>query len=88
MLHEAMHARLHRLGFPLEMDDRARQERFCRRAEVEFGLKVPDGAAIIERAIGALQGADEEVAPLVDERLAAQRIAEVDRAAAEARRRP
>jgi hypothetical protein len=27
ILHEAMHARLHALGFPLEMEDRARQER-------------------------------------------------------------
>ena len=45
ILHEAMHARLHNLGFPLEMADRARQERFCRRAEIEFGSLVPGGAA-------------------------------------------
>ncbi|MDQ3809851.1 MAG: hypothetical protein M3336_06125, partial [Chloroflexota bacterium] len=78
ILHEAMHARLHRLGFPLHMVDRARQERFCRRAEIEFGLVVPDGAAIIDRAIATLEGADHEVAPVVDQALAAQRTVQAD----------
>src|SRR5258705_497389 len=50
ILHEAMHARLHQLGFPLEMEDRARQERFCRRAEIEFGLLVPHGDRVVQRA--------------------------------------
>src|ERR1700719_3036212 len=50
ILHEAMHARLHALGFPLEMEDRARQERFCRRAEIEFGLLAPGGERVVERA--------------------------------------
>lgn len=82
VIHEAMHARLHRLGFPLEMTDRARQERFCRRAEIEFGMVVPDGAPVIERALSILEHAsDEEVAPAIDERLAAQRVAEADLAA-------
>ena len=81
ILHEAMHARLHTLGFPLEMDDRARQERFCRRAEIEFGRRVPGGEAIVARAGGALDGSDEEVAPVIDPRLAAERIAAVDAAA-------
>lgn len=81
ILHEGMHARLHALGFPLEMEDRARQERFCRRAEVELGRLVPDGAAIIERALGASALTDEEVAPVIDERLAQERIQDVDRMA-------
>jgi hypothetical protein len=81
ILHEAMHARLHALGFPLEMDDRARQERFCRRAEIEFGLQVPGGERVVERAQWTSDLSDEEVAPEIDPRLAAQRIAEVDRAA-------
>lgn len=81
ILHEAMHARLHALGFPLEMEDRARQERFCRRAEVEFGMVVPGGEPIVARALAALAQEDEGVAPLVDPALAAQRIAEVDRQA-------
>jgi hypothetical protein len=85
ILHEAMHARLHRLGFPLAFPDRARQERFCRRAEIEFGALVPDGAPILARAHGALQGGDDEVAPRIDPALAARRIAEVDQAARRSR---
>ncbi|MFL5594578.1 MAG: hypothetical protein ACJ785_08205 [Gemmatimonadaceae bacterium] len=81
ILHEAMHARLDRLGFPLEMADRARQERFCRRAEIEFGLRVPDGQRVVERAQWTSDLSDEEVAPEIDPRLAAERIAAVDRAA-------
>jgi hypothetical protein len=81
ILHEAMHARLHRLGFPLEMEDRARQERFCRRAEIEFGRLVPSGDRVIARANATLSASDEDVAPIIDPRLAAQRIAEVDRRA-------
>jgi hypothetical protein len=81
ILHEAMHARLHALGFPLEMEDRARQERFCRRAEIEFGMLVPNGQRVVERARWTSDLSDEEVAPRIDPRLAAERIAEVDRAA-------
>lgn len=87
VVHEAMHARLHALGFPLEMEDRARQERFCRRAEVELGRRVPDGGPVIERALGVLAWAsDADVAPVIDPRLAAERVAEVDRQAAARRR--
>ena len=81
ILHEAMHARLHHLGFPLEMEDRARQERFCRRAEIEFGLLVPDGDRVVERAQWSADQSDEDVAPVIDPYLAARRIAEVDREA-------
>lgn len=87
ILHEAMHARLHRLGFPLEMADRARQERFCRRAEIEFGQAVPDGTPIVERALATLYARDEEVAPHIDPMLAARRVAQVDREALDAHRR-
>jgi hypothetical protein len=81
ILHEAMHARLHALGFPLEMEDRARQERFCRRAEIEFGMLAPGGERVVERAQWTSDLSDEEVAPVIDPRIAAERIAEVDRAA-------
>ncbi len=81
ILHEAMHARLHALGFPLEMEDRARQERFCRRAEMEFGALVPSGDRIVQRARETLQLSDAEVAPEIDPVLAAKRITEVDRQA-------
>jgi len=85
ILHEAMHARLDQLGFPLEMEDRARQERFCRRAEIEFGQLVPNGERVIERAQWSSDLSDEDVAPVIDPILAAQRIAEVDRQALEKR---
>ncbi len=78
ILHEAMHARLHRLGFPLEMADRARQERFCRQAEIEFGNVVPGGAPILDRARESLAAPDDQVAPLIDPVLAAQRVAQAD----------
>ena len=81
ILHEAMHARLHNLGFPLEMADRARQERFCRRAEIEFGELVPGGDRVVDRARLTLAQSDEDVAPVIDPLLAARRIAEVDREA-------
>jgi len=86
ILHEAMHARLDALGFPLEMEDRARQERFCRRAEIEFGKLVPGGERVVARAQWTSDLSDEEVAPEIDPALAAQRIAEVDRAALQNRR--
>jgi hypothetical protein len=81
ILHEAMHARLDRLGFPLEMEDRARQERFCRRAEIEFGALVPGGERVVERARWTVDQSDEDVAPVIDPEVAARRVAEVDRQA-------
>ena len=81
ILHEAMHARLHQLGFPLEMEDRARQERFCRRAEIEFGMLVPGGEKVVQRGVWTASQSDEDVAPVIDPSLAARRIAEVDRQA-------
>lgn len=86
ILHEAMHARLDTLGFPLEMEDRARQERFCRRAEIEFGSLVPGGEKVVQRAQWTASLDDEEVAPVIDTRLAERRIAEVDQAALRNRR--
>lgn len=79
ILHEAMHARLHALGFPVEMQDRARQERFCRRAEIEFGRLVPGGEPVVARALQTLQLEDAEVAPEIDWRIAQQRMDQADR---------
>ena len=81
ILHEAMNAKLDRLGASTGLADRARQERFCRRAEIEFGKLVPEGGPIVERARAGLTASDAEVAPYVDPGLAARRIAEVDRGA-------
>jgi hypothetical protein len=81
IVHEGAHARLHRLGFPLDMDDRERQERFCRRAEIEFGRRAPGGAPVVERALAILEAEGVDVAPVIDPRLAAARVAAADQAA-------
>lgn len=85
LVHEGMHARLDRFcgyfGVPGFPHGRARHERICRRAELEWGLAVPDGDAVVQRALESLALEDEEVAPVVDWGEAARRIAEVDREA-------
>jgi hypothetical protein len=78
ILHEAMHARLANAGVRYDPSAAAKHERFCRRAEVEFGTLVPGGAPIVERALASLDSSDEEVAPAIDWELAARRVAEAD----------
>jgi hypothetical protein len=41
IVHEGMHARVDRMGVSREMRDRAREERLCRRAELDFGRALP-----------------------------------------------
>lgn len=85
LVHEGMHARLDRFcarfGVPPFPHDAARHERICRRAELEWGLAVPDGGPVVQRALESLALADEEVAPAVDWREADRRVAEADREA-------
>ena len=85
-VHEGMHARLDRLsakyGVTPFSEARARHERICRRAELDFGLAVPDGAPVVQRAVESMRLADEEVAPTIEWGEAERRIAEVDRAQA------
>lgn len=82
LIHEGMHARLDRLseryGVMPFAQARARHERICRRAELDFGLAVPDGAPVVQRAIESLQMDDDAVAPTIEWGEAARRIAEVD----------
>jgi hypothetical protein len=68
ILHEGMHARVHAMGVDAATRDRAREERLCRRVELEFGLALPRelGAPVIERAAASLDLDDEGVAPTVD----------------------
>lgn len=66
MVHEAMHARLLAMRGPLPQHQRAREERMCRKAELDFGLTIPGGHTVVERARIALQMADQDVAPAVD----------------------
>jgi hypothetical protein len=64
IVHEGVHARLRRGGRTVPRDLIAWEERLCRKAEVGFGLRVPDGAAVVERARIALAGSDADIAPL------------------------
>jgi hypothetical protein len=68
ILHEGVHARVDRMGVRREGRDRAREERLCRRAELAFGLALPPelGAPVVERALGTLAMADDDVAPAID----------------------
>lgn len=87
ILHEGMHARLHALGSDMDSSDRAREERFCRRAEIEFGSLVPGAEAVVQRAMDALALDDDGVAPRIDPALAARRIAQADHDAAQVSKR-
>jgi hypothetical protein len=64
---------------PLSEEQRPREERICRKAELEFGLGLPDAASVVERARFALQMADRDVAPRVDWAEGARRVAAEDR---------
>jgi hypothetical protein len=83
ILHEGMHARVHGMGVHRETKDPAREERLCRRVELEFGLALPEelGAPVVERARASLELADDDVAPSIDWRVAMERQAAIDRAA-------
>lgn len=80
ILHEGMHARVHAMGVDPVTRDRAREERLCRRVELEFGLALPPllGAPVIERAAGSLALDDEGVAPTIDWAEAQRRQRAVD----------
>jgi hypothetical protein len=50
IVHEAQHARLHRLGIRYVHDQRARIEHACYRAERGFGLRLPEGQTVVGQA--------------------------------------
>jgi hypothetical protein len=81
IVHEATHARVWRRCGALPVRMRPREERLCRRAELEFGLALPagpDAEVVLERARASLALSDREVAPRIDWSEGARRIAEVD----------
>ena len=80
IIHEGMHARVHRMGVSEVGRDRAHEERICRRAELEFGRSLPaaEGAPVVERALASLQLADEDVAPEIDWQEALRRQNAID----------
>jgi hypothetical protein len=81
IVHEGMHARVDRMGVSRYSRDRAREERLCRRAELEFGQSLPSdlGAPVIQRALESLALADQDVAPAIDWSEALKRQNEIDR---------
>ena len=93
IVHEGMHARIQRYSAigtrqaaaraGLRAPDRAREERICRRAELEFGQALPPdiGAPVVARALESLELVDDDVAPTIDWQLASQRVADADRSA-------
>ena len=78
IVHEATHARVAAMCRGPQ-GERPREERLCRRAELELGLAIPDGQVVVRRARESLSLADREVAPAVDWAEAARRVADVDR---------
>lgn len=80
IVHEGTHARVDRRGLSRASRDSAREERLCRRAELDFGLALPPalGAPVVERAAASLELADAEVAPAIDWNLAMARQRAVD----------
>jgi len=86
IVHEGVHARLLTMGIAGHPGCEAREERLCRKAELELGMAVPDGQLVIERALASLTLGDVDVAPNVDWRVAEQRVADADAAAAARRR--
>lgn len=83
IVHEGIHARVHSSGASRGHRDMAREERLCRRAELDFGLALPAelGAPVVARARASLEITDAEVAPNVDWQVALQRQAAIDEAA-------
>jgi hypothetical protein len=84
ILHEGTHARVaqfrRRVGGESREEDRAREERLCRRAEIAFGKALPAalGAPVVERAEASLAMDDEGVAPVIDWNIAQRRIEQAD----------
>ena len=66
--YEGTHARAHAMGVDPRDRDTAREERICRRAELEFGQSLPPelGAPVIARASESLELSDADVAPTID----------------------
>lgn len=83
IIHEGMHARVDRMAVSRYARDRAREERLCRRAELEFGQALPPelGTPVIQRALESLALPDQDVAPAIDWSEALRRQNEIDRKA-------
>lgn len=83
MVHEGIHARVRAMCHSYHPEQLPHEERLCRRAELDFGLAVPNGDLVVARALASLQLEDEDVAPTIDWAEAARRVQSVDQAARE-----
>jgi hypothetical protein len=81
IVHEGMHARVHAMG-QSDPTQRPDEERMCRQAELDFGMAIPNGQAIVQRALESLELGDDDVAPVIDWQRAQKAIAEADARAA------
>jgi hypothetical protein len=77
IVHEGMPARVHAMN-ESDPTQRPDEERLCRQAELEFGMAIPNGEAIVQRALESLALGDADVAPVIDWQQAQQAIADVD----------
>lgn len=89
ILHEGVHARIDHMRLRPDSRNRAREERLCRKVELDFGRALPAelGAPVIARAEESLALDDSEVAPEIDYAVARARQVEIDREAFRAWRR-
>ena len=78
IVHEATHARVASWCGGTVQDDRHREERLCRRSELEFGRALPNGAVVVARALNSLAMENHDVAPDIDWAEAARRVADAD----------
>jgi hypothetical protein len=81
IVHEGIHARVHRMGVHPASRTPAEEERLCRKAELAFGESLPAaiGRPVIERALQSLDLVDEDVAPSIDWNEAIRRQDDIDR---------
>ncbi|MGI8548135.1 MAG: hypothetical protein ACR2M1_12530 [Gemmatimonadaceae bacterium] len=80
IVHEGVHARVRQMCTTYEPDRLPREERLCRKAELDFGLAVPGGEPVVIRALQSLALGDEDVAPAIDWTEAQRRVAGADAA--------
>lgn len=78
LVHEGVHARVSNMGVGSCADRAPREERLCRKAELDFGRAVPGGEAVVARALESLELSDQEVAPAIDWQAAAERVRAAD----------
>ena len=76
IVHEAMHARLRRLGIDYNDSNSARIERICRKAELSFAMRVPEGAEVVRERAQQLLAAMDQGQPAA---LSTAEIAEMQR---------